>query len=151
MPRVLHDPNFTFQDARQISGVVDLQVFRHWDETIVVVVSELIHGDGSGANSGASATDGIAAIATMVFNELGFDFDYLIEHYPAHGALLDLARSNAQQREVHEQFYIISLVWNDGARRYEINPHADTWAWKQISRADAEKIIGEPFILGPAG
>lgn len=146
MPRVYHNPAFSFQDKDRLSGVVDLQIFRRPDDQIVAVVSELIRADGSAANYGVSATDGIEQIATLIFRQLGFDFDYLIEHYPQHGEMLDLARSAIQRREMREQFYLISLRWDSIADAYRVDQSDDAWAWKQISRADAEKLIGEPFL-----
>jgi hypothetical protein len=150
MPRIYHEPSFSFRDSDELRGRVDLQIFQRADDKIVAVVSELIRADGSEANEGVSATDGIEQIATAIVTKLGFVFDFLIEHYPAHGQTLDLARSNVRKSEMHEAFHLISLRWDNTASKFRVDQSGEAWAWKQLNRSDAEKIIGEPFRLSAA-
>jgi hypothetical protein len=116
---------------------------------MIVIVSELVDVNGSGSSQGMSATDGIAQIATAVFDQLGYQFDYLIEHYPPHGVLLDLARSTTPKREVQEQFHLVTLQWDDARKQYHLDQLNHEWAWKKISRAMAEQIIGEKYQVHP--
>lgn len=149
MPRIFHDPTFQFRDNDSLLGTVDLQVFRRADQKVVVVASELIDIHGVESNPGISVTDGIEQIATAVFDHLGFQFDYLIEHYPQHGSMLNLARSDIRKRELQERFHLITLKWDNSRNAYQVDHAGSEWAWKQINRTMVEDLIGEQFYVHP--
>lgn len=149
MPRIFHAPEFQFQDSDNLLGTADLQIFRRSDQKIIVIVSELIDSGGVESNRGVSVTDGIEQIATTIFDHFGFQFDYLIEHYPQHGPILNLARSSVQKREQQEQFHLVTLRWDESRNAYQVDHAGHEWAWKQINRSFVEELIEEPFSVRP--
>lgn len=140
MPCIYHDPHFTYTDCAGVEGVVDLQVFYREDNRLVVVASELIPPES--APPAPHVCNNIERIATKVL-ELGFDFDYLIEHYPVHGRYIGWHREGSQTADIPETFDLVPLQWDAAAKSFRVVPMTDTWPWKHIDRAKAEAIIGE--------
>jgi len=143
MARIYHDPHFTFATCNGACGAVDLQIFSRDDNRVVVVASDLLRPDDENATS---VTRGIDAIATRVANELGYEFDFLIEHYPIRRGQ-PVAQSSYGASGIPESFDLVMLQWEPPARRYHAIKKTDTWPWSHLGRDQAEAIIGEPFFV----
>lgn len=81
----------------------------------------------------------IDAIANRL-NALGYEFDYLIEHFPARP--LGMAGTDP------ESFDLVCFRWDAETRRYHAVAAGPNWPWQHLCRDEAEAIIGEPFEDG---
>jgi hypothetical protein len=143
MARIYHDPHFMFATCNGASGAVDLQVFSRDDNRVVVVASDLLCPDDDNC---VTVTRGIDAIATRVVNDLGYEFDFLIEHYPIRRGQ-PIARSSYGPSGMPESFDLVMLQWDQAARNYRAVKTAESWPWNHLGRDKAEAIIGEPFFV----
>ena len=143
MARIYHDPHFTFAACNGACGAVDLQIFARDDNRIVVVASDLLANDD---NNAVSVTRGIDAIATRVHNDLGYQFDYLIEHYPIRRGH-PVTHSSYGAAGVPESFDLVMLQWEPPTHRFHAIKKSDSWQWNHLGREKAEAIIGEPFFV----
>ena len=143
MARIYHDPHFTFATCNGACGAVDLQIFSRDDNRVVVVASDLLCPDDANA---ASVTRGIDAIATRVINDLGYEFDFLIEHYPIRRGQ-PVSHSSYGPVGMPESFDLVMLQWEQAARQYHTIKTAESWPYNHLGREQAEAIIGEPFFV----
>jgi hypothetical protein len=119
------------------SGWCEARIYRHAGE-VIAVASEVIQPDGEYASDGLSITNGIEAVAESIAAFTAQSFT-LVEHDPARGYRLDLARQRGYSPQFGEDFALVTFQ-GPGFQRPE---------WRLISRRQVEELIGEPFPTLP--
>lgn len=128
MGQLFHDPCFeaVADDGSRIA--VDLHVYYRDDNRTVVVIS---HRDDEPPQCSVRCVE---AITNRLASELGYDFDYVIEHFPAR-----------QSRTDPETFDLIPLQCERTSGHYAVARAGREWRWSHLERRTAEAIAGEPI------
>lgn len=131
MGQIFHDPEFRAVTEDGTPIVVELHVFYREDNRTVVVIS---HRDDEPSLPAKCGGHCVEAITNRLADELGYDFDFVIEHFPAR---------SPQAGE--ETFDLVQLQCEKTSGHYRLVRSGQSWPWQHLSRQTAEAITGEPI------